>query len=106
LAKFKQDNSAATTAPSTAAMPKFDINDPQGMQNHFKNFANQIMPQVGQKIQAATAGQQPQNINVPGFNGSFNPADFGNHISNMMKGMKLNEAQELASMLKIAGIGK
>jgi len=106
LAKFKQDNSAATTAPSTAAMPKFDINDPQGMQNHFKNFANQIMPQVGQKIQAATAGQQPQNINMPGFNGSFNPADFGNHISNMMKGMKLNEAQELASMLKIAGIGK
>ena len=107
LAKFKQDNPPAPVAPaSTAAMPKFDINDPQGMQNHFKNFASQVMPQVGQKIQAATAGQKPQNINMPGFNGSFNPADFGNHIGNMMKGMKLNEAQELANMLKIAGIGK
>jgi hypothetical protein len=107
LAKFKQDNPLAPVAQAnTAAMPKFDLNDPQGMQNHFKNFASQIMPQVGQKIQSATAGQKPQNINMPGFNGSFNPADFGNHIGNMMKGMNLNEAEELGKMLKIAGIGK
>jgi hypothetical protein len=128
LAKFKQDNPDATVTqsntqnysvngkPSDKAgfdaaqkntnMPKFDLDDPQGMQNHFKNFASQIMPQVGQKIQSATAGQKPQNINMPGFNGSFNPADFGNHIGNMMKGMNLNEAEELGKMLKIAGIGK
>jgi len=128
LAKFKQDNPNATVTqsntqnysvngkPSDKAgfdaaqkntnMPKFDLNDPQGMQNHFKNFASQIMPQVGQKIQSATADQKPQNINMPGFNGSFNPADFGSHINNMMKGMNFNEANELAKMLKIAGIGK
>ena len=40
------------------------------------------------------------------INGQFNPADFGSHIGNMMKGMKFDEAQELATMLKIAGIGK
>ena len=128
LAKFKQDNPDATVTqsntqnysvngkPSDKAgfdaaqkntnMPKFDLNDPQGMQNHFKNFASQIMPQMAQKVQSATAGQKPQNINMPGFNGSFNPADFGNHIGNMMKGMNFNEANELAKMLKIAGIGK
>jgi hypothetical protein len=64
------------------------------------------MPQMAQKVQSATAGQKPQDIKMPGFNGSFNPADFGSHIGNMMKGMNLNEAQELANMLKIAGIGK
>jgi hypothetical protein len=110
LAKFKQDNPTATTTQSntanTQAMPKFDLNDPQGMQNHFKNFAGQIMPQMAQKVQSATAGQKPQDIKMPGFNGSFNPAEFGNHISNMMKGMNFNEANELAKMLKIAGIGK
>ena len=128
LTKFKQDNPDATvtqsntqnysvngkpsdkagfdTAQKNTNMPKFDLNDPQGMQNHFKNFAGQIMPQMAQKVQSATAGQKPQNINMPGFNGSFNPADFGNHISNMMKGMNFNEANELAKMLKIAGIGK
>ena len=128
LTKFKQDNPDATVTqsntqnysvngkPSDKAgfdaaqkntnMPKFDLNDPQGMQNHFKNFAGQIMPQMAQKVQSATAGQKPQDIKMPGFNGSFNPADFGNHISNMMKGMNFNEANELAKMLKIAGIGK
>ena len=128
LAKFKQDNPTATVTQSNTqnysvngkpsdkagfdaaqqntSMPKFDLNDPQGMQNHFKNFASQIMPQMGQKVQAATAGQKPQDIKMPGFNGSFNPADFGNHIGNMMKGMNFNEAEELAKMLKIAGIGK
>jgi hypothetical protein len=107
LAKFKQDNPTATvTQSNTTNMPKFDLNDPQGMQNHFKNFASQIMPQMAQKVQSATAGQKPQDIKMPGFNGQFNPADFGNHISNMMKGMNFNEANELAKMLKIAGIGK
>jgi hypothetical protein len=101
-----QKNIKMPQMPGGQAMPKFDLDDPQGMQNHFKNFASQIMPQMGQKIQSATAGQKPQDIKMPGFNGQFNPADFGNHISNMMKGMNLNEAQELANMLKIAGIGK
>jgi hypothetical protein len=128
LAKFKQDNPDATVTQSNTQnysvngkpadkagfdaaqkntnMPKFNLDDPEGMQNHFKNFASQIMPQMGQKVQAATAGQKPQDIKMPGFNGSFNPADFGNHIGNMMKGMNLNEAEELGKMLKIAGIGK
>jgi hypothetical protein len=101
-----QKNIKMPQMPNGQNMPKFDINDPEGMQNHFKNFASQIMPQVGQKVQAATAGQKPQDIKMPGFNGSFNPADFGSHIGNMMKGMNFNEANELATMLKIAGIGK
>jgi hypothetical protein len=101
-----QKNIKMPQMPNGQNMPKFDINDPEGMQNHFKNFASQIMPQVGQKVQAATAGQKPQDIKMPGFNGQFNPADFGSHIGNMMKGMNFNEAQELANMLKIAGIGK
>jgi len=87
-------------------MPQFNLDDPQGMQNHFKNFASQIAPQLGQKVQAATQGQPTQNINMPGFNGQFNPADLGNHIGNMMKGMNFNEADELNKMLKIAGIRK
>jgi hypothetical protein len=101
-----QKNIKMPQMPGGQAMPKFNLDDPEGMQNHFKNFASQIAPQLGQKVQAATAGQKPQNINMPGFNGSFNPADFGNHINNMMKGMNFNEANELAKMLKIAGIGK
>jgi hypothetical protein len=87
-------------------MPQFNLDDPEGMQNHFKNFASQIAPQLGQKVQAATAGQPTQDINMPGFNGKFNPADLGNHINNMMKGMNFNEAAELDTMLKIAGIRK
>jgi hypothetical protein len=128
LAKFKQDNPDATVKQSNSQnysvngkpsdkagfdaaqkntnMPKFNLDDPDGIQNHFKNFASQIMPQMAQKVQSATAGQKPQDIKMPGFNGQFNPADFGSHIGNMMKGMNLNEAQELATMLKIAGIGK
>jgi hypothetical protein len=128
LAKFKQDNPDATVTQSNTQnysangkptdkagfdaaqkntnMPKFNLDDPDGMQNHFKNFASQIMPQMAQKVQSATAGQKPQDIKMPGFNGQFNPADFGSHIGNMMKGMKFDEAQELATMLKIAGIGK
>jgi hypothetical protein len=128
LAKFKQDNPDATVKQSSSqnysvngkpadkaafnaaqqntSMPKFNLDDPEGMQNHFKNFASQIMPQMGQKVQAATAGQKPQDIKMPGFSGSFNPADFGSHIGNMMKGMNFNEAEELGKMLKIAGIGK
>jgi hypothetical protein len=101
-----QKNIKMPQMPNGQNMPKFDINDPEGMQGHFKNFASQIMPQMAQKVQSATAGQKPQDIKMPGFNGSFNPADFGSHIGNMMKGMNLNEAQELANMLKIAGIGK
>jgi hypothetical protein len=128
LAKFKQDNPDATVTQSNTQnysangkptdkagfdaaqkntnMPKFNLDDPDGMQNHFKNFASQLMPQMAQKVQSATAGQKPQDIKMPGFNGQFNPADFGSHIGNMMKGMKFDEAQELATMLKIAGIGK
>jgi hypothetical protein len=128
LAKFKQDNPDAVVTQSNTQnysangkptdkagfdaaqkntnMPKFNLDDPEGMQNHFKNFASQIMPQLGQKVQSATAGQKPQDIKMPGFSGSFNPADFGSHIGNMMKGMNLNEAEELGKMLKIAGIGK
>ena len=97
---------ALSNKAEPTSMPKFDLDDPQGMQNHFKNFASQIMPQMAQKVQSATAGQKPQDIKMPGFNGQFNPADFGNHINNMMKGMNFNEAEELAKMLKIAGIGK
>ena len=128
LAKFKQDNPDATVKQSSSqnysvngkpadkaafnaaqqntSMPKFNLDDPDGMQNHFKNFASQIMPQMAQKVQSATAGQKPQDIKMPGFNGQFNPADFGSHIGNMMKGMNFNEAEELGKMLKIAGIGK
>ena len=128
LAKFKQDNPDATVKQSSSqnysvngkpadkaafnaaqqntSMPKFNLDDPDGMQNHFKNFASQLMPQMAQKVQSATAGQKPQDIKMPGFNGQFNPADFGSHIGNMMKGMKFDEAEELGKMLKIAGIGK
>jgi len=97
---------ALSNKAEPTSMPKFDLDDPEGMQNHFKNFASQIMPQMAQKVQSATAGQKPQDIKMPGFNGQFNPADFGSHIGNMMKGMNFNEAEELGKMLKIAGIGK
>jgi cell wall-associated NlpC family hydrolase len=100
------DKAGFDAAQKNTNMPKFDLDDPEGMQNHFKNFASQIAPQLGQKVQAATAGQPTQDINMPGFNGKFNPADLGNHINNMMKGMNFNEAAELDTMLKIAGIRK
>jgi hypothetical protein len=100
------DKAGFDAAQKNTNMPKFNLDDPDGMQNHFKNFASQLMPQMAQKVQSATAGQKPQDIKMPGFNGQFNPADFGSHIGNMMKGMKFDEAQELATMLKIAGIGK
>ena len=105
--QIQQKPRAAPQAPQAQqGMPQFNLDDPEGMQNHFKNFASQIAPQLGQKVQSATQGQPAQNINMPGFNGQFNPADLGNHIGNMMKGMKFDEAEELNKMLKIAGIRK
>ena len=103
-AAVKQIQQKQPAAPQ--GMPQFNLDDPDGMQKHFKNFASQIAPQLGQKAQAATAGQPAQNINMPGFNGQFNPADLGNHIGNMMKGLKFDESEELNKMLKIAGIRK
>jgi len=103
-AAVKQIQQKQPAAPQ--GMPQFNLDDPQGMENHFKNFFGQVAPQLGQKVQAATQGQPTQNINMPGFNGQFNPADLGNHIGNMMKGMNFNEAEELNKMLKIAGIRK
>jgi hypothetical protein len=93
------------TAPA-GKPPAFNMDDPQGMQNMFKNMMGQVAPQLRNKMQQAASQAPNQNIEFPG--GQFNPQDmFKGIMDKMPKDFPgLNESDELASWLKIAGVKK
>lgn len=79
---------------------EFDVDNPekmgQAIQGHVGNMMKGIQGQIP---------QGSHDINIPGFSGKMDPQAMMKGIMDKMpKGMAMNEADELASMLKIAGL--